>query len=49
VTVTAMAMGEAAGVAAAMSLKAKVEVASLDGVKVREQLTKRGGGPFTDA
>jgi hypothetical protein len=49
VTVTAMAMGEAAGVAAAMSLKAKVEAAALDGVKVREQLTKLGGGPFTDA
>jgi hypothetical protein len=49
VTVTAMAMGEAVGVAAAMSLKAKVEAAALDGVKVREQLTKLGGGPFTDA
>jgi hypothetical protein len=32
-----------------MSLKTKVEVAALDGVKVREQLTKLGGGPFTDA
>jgi phage baseplate assembly protein gpV len=32
-----------------MSLKAKVEAAALDGVKVREQLTKLGGGPFTDA
>jgi hypothetical protein len=29
-------------------LKAKVEAAALDGVKVREQLTKLGGGPFTD-
>jgi hypothetical protein len=49
VTVTAMAMGEAAGVAAAMSLSTKTEVAQLDGVIVRQQLTKQGGGPFTEA
>ncbi len=47
VTVTAMAMGEAAGCAAAMALKAKTEVASLDGVRVRETLSQRGAGPFT--
>lgn len=49
VTVTAMAMGEAAGVAAAMSLKQKTEVAMLSGVQVREQLSTRDAGPFTDA
>lgn len=48
VTVTAMAMGEAAGVAAAMALRERVEVAALDGVKVREALAQIGGGPFTD-
>jgi len=49
VTVTAMAMGEAAGVAAAMALNAKSEVAILDGVKVREKLSAQNAGPFTDA
>lgn len=49
VTVTAMAMGEAAGVAAALSLKEKTEVALIDGVKVRQQLATRNAGPFTDA
>jgi len=49
VTVTAMAMGEAAGTAAALALKAKTEVSSLDGVKVREALAAKGAGPFTDA
>ncbi len=49
VTVTAMAMGEAAGTAAAMALTAKTEVAALDGVKVREALSKQNAGPFTDA
>lgn len=48
VTVTAMALGEAAGAAAAMAIKTKSEVALLDGVKVREALAKQGGGPFTD-
>ena len=47
VTVTAMAMGEAAGTAAALSLQNKTEVSQLDGVKVRETLTARGAGPFT--
>lgn len=49
VTVTAMAMGEAAGVAAALSLKTRTAVAALDGIKVREALTRQGAGPFTDA
>ncbi|MFO1002154.1 MAG: FAD-dependent oxidoreductase [Planctomycetaceae bacterium] len=49
VTVTAMAMGEAAGVAAALSLNQGISVAELDGMKVREELKVKGGGPFTDA
>ena len=49
VTVTAMAMGEAAGVAAALALKTGKEVALLDGVKVRETLAAQNAGPFTDA
>lgn len=49
VTVTAMAMGEAAGVAAAMSMQEQTEVAQLSGVKVREKLSATGAGPFTDA
>jgi hypothetical protein len=49
VTVTAMAMGEAAGVAAAMALQEKTEVALISGVKVREKLSAQNAGPFTDA
>jgi hypothetical protein len=49
VTVTAMAMGEAAGAAAALSLNHGIAVAELDGMKVRDELKARGGGPFTDA
>jgi hypothetical protein len=49
VTVTAMAMGEAAGVAAALALQSKTEVAQIDGVKVRERLATLNAGPFTDA
>ena len=49
VTVTAMAMGEAAGFAAATALQSKTSVALLSGVKVREALGKNGAGPFTDA
>lgn len=49
VTVTAMAMGEAAGLAAALSLESNTEVALLDGVKVREALSSQNAGPFTDA
>ncbi|MFK5923142.1 MAG: FAD-dependent oxidoreductase [Verrucomicrobiota bacterium] len=48
VTVTAMAMGQAAGTAAAMAVKEKKGVAMLDGVKVREELTRQGAGPLTD-
>jgi hypothetical protein len=47
VTATAMAMGEAAGTAAALSLKGSAEASQLDGVKVRETLAARGAGPFT--
>ncbi len=49
VTVTAMALGEAAGCAAAMSLKEKVTVATLNGQHVREALSKQNAGPFTDS
>jgi hypothetical protein len=48
VTVTAMAMGEAAGVAAALSIASKTEAGQLNGQKVREALAKVGGGPFTE-
>jgi hypothetical protein len=44
-----MAMGEAAGVAAAIALKTKTEVAALDGATVREALRRQSAGPFTDA
>ncbi len=49
VTVTAMAMGEAAGCAAAIAMKDKTEVGTLDGIKVRDALAKQNAGPFTDA
>ncbi len=49
VTVTAMAMGEAAGVAAALALQTNSEAARIDGVKVRERLATLNAGPFTDA
>ena len=49
VTVTAMAMGEASGVAAALAMKAKSEVGTLDGVKVREALALQNAGPFSEA
>ncbi len=49
VTVTAMALGEAAGCAAALAIKNKTDVALLDGVKVRETLATQNAGPFTDA
>ena len=49
VTVTAMALGEAAGCAAAMSLKQKTSVASLNGQRVREALSQQNSGPFTDS
>jgi hypothetical protein len=49
VTATAMAMGEAAGLAAAMAVKDGKAPQDLSGVKVREALTAIGAGPFTDA
>jgi glycine/D-amino acid oxidase-like deaminating enzyme len=49
VTVTAMAMGEAAGCAAALALQSKIEVATLNGQKVRETLSRQNAGPFTQA
>lgn len=49
VTATAMALGEAAGQAAALSLSQGVDVALLDGVRVRETLARGGAGPFTDS
>jgi hypothetical protein len=48
VTATAMALGEAAGTAAALAMKAKSEVGTLDGVKVREALAKQNAGPFSE-
>lgn len=49
VTVTAMALGEAAGCAAALSLTEKTSVATLSGQRVREQLAQQKAGPFTAA
>lgn len=48
VTVTAMAMGEAAGLAAALSVEQKQSPLELSGVKLREALVTQGAGPFTD-
>ena len=48
VTVTSMALGQAAGTAAALATKAKDEVGLLQGTKVREALKQQGAGPFTD-
>lgn len=48
VTVTAMALGEAAGVAAALAIHGQTDAALVDGVKVREQLATLNAGPFTD-
>lgn len=49
VTATAMAMGEAAGTAAAMAVKSKTEVSLLNGQTVREALSAKNAGPFTRA
>jgi hypothetical protein len=49
VTVTAMSLGQAAGTAAALAVKAREEVSLFPGVKVRETLQSQGAGPFTDA
>ncbi len=47
VTVTAMAMGEAAGLAAAMAVRDKSSPQEVSGIKVRETLSAAGAGPFT--
>jgi glycine/D-amino acid oxidase-like deaminating enzyme len=48
VTATAMAMGEAAGLAAALAVSQKQSPHELKATQLREALTKQGGGPFTD-
>lgn len=48
VTVTAMAMGQAAGIAAAMSIQQQTSPQELNGVHVREGLAAQKAGPFTD-
>ena len=47
VTATAMAMGEAAGTAAALAVAAKTTPQEIGGVKVRAALSALGAGPFT--
>lgn len=47
VIATAMAMGEAAGVAAAMAVKSGASVQGIGGERVRERLSLQGNGPFT--
>lgn len=49
VTVTAMAMGEAAGVAGALSCEKGGLPQEISGLKLREILSAGGAGPFTDA
>ncbi len=48
VTTTAMAMGEAAGVAAALAVQRGTLPVELEGASVRDALAVRGAGPFTD-
>jgi glycine/D-amino acid oxidase-like deaminating enzyme len=48
VTVTAMALGEAAAVAAALALKGKVSPQKLAGPDVRKALRKQNAGPIQD-
>ncbi len=38
----------ARGCGSSIAMKGKTEVAAIDGVKVREALAEKGGGPFTD-
>lgn len=47
VTATSMAMGEAAGLAAALGLEQGKTPQEVDGIVVREALRRRGSGPFT--
>lgn len=49
VTVTAMAMGQAAGVAAALAVQQNVGPQEIQGTRVRDILSTQGAGPFTDA
>ncbi len=49
VTVTAMATGEAAGVAAAMAVRDSKSPGEITGSKVRERLAVQNAGPFTEA
>ena len=49
VTVTAMAMGQAAGTAAAMALLTGITPAELSGVAVRQTLESQHAGPFREA
>ncbi len=48
VSVTAMGMGQAAGTAAALAVRGKVEPAELSGVRVREALESQGAGPLSE-
>ena len=43
-----MAMGEAAGVAAALAVQRGTLPVELEGASVRDALAVRGAGPFTD-
>jgi hypothetical protein len=46
VTATAMAMGQAAGTAAALALKSRTTVQELKGEEVRDFLDQQGAGPY---
>jgi glycine/D-amino acid oxidase-like deaminating enzyme len=48
VTVTAMAMGEAAGASAALAVKRRKSPQEIDGRAVRSALREKGGGPAQD-
>ena len=48
VTVTAMAMGQAAGTAAALALEARQDPIEVDGVAVRQRLEAQHAGPYRD-
>lgn len=48
VTVTAMAMGEAAGLAAASAVRENKSPQEISGAEVRQSLAAVGAGPFTD-
>ena len=47
VTATAMAMGQAAGTAAALATEARTTVQELDGRKVRDFLAQQDAGPYS--